>query len=207
MKLTSESKFLFGIVLATAAVVAIAVVAFSRPPKSLNREELVPVGTHTLGNPQARVFLVEFSDFQCPACAAFAPVIEQLLRNNPDKLWFAYRHYPLPQHTLAKPAARAAEAAGLQDKYWEMHNLLFKNQKDLSPALFTQLAQSLQLDLARFTNDMASSGIQTKIDADVLYGDKLDLNATPTFYLNGVKLELNTPDDLEKTVKEQIINK
>ena len=125
MKLTGESKFLLSVLLGTVTIIGAAVFFLSQPAKSLTREELIPTNIPTHGVATASAYLVEFSDFQCPACAAFAPTVEKLITENQDRLLFAYRHFPLPQHTAAIPAARAAVAAGNQGKFWEMHTPLF----------------------------------------------------------------------------------
>jgi len=207
MKLTFESKLLLGILLITSTVIALAVIIMSRPAKPLAREDLVTTNTHAKGNPEAAVWLVEFSDFQCPACGAFESAVEELIKNYPDTLLFAYRHYPLPSHPMAEPAARAAEAAALQGKYWEMHSFLFANQSDLSEAEFIRLAQSLTLDLSKLEKDMKSPEVKNTIEQDVVYGDKIGISATPTFYLNGVKISPSTPEKLKKMVEDEILNK
>lgn len=204
MKLTGESKILLGILLATATIITTSVFFMSRPAKPLDRADMIPTGTHTKGNPGAAVWLVEFSDFQCPACAAFEPAVEELIKNHSDTLLFAYRHYPLPSHPMAEPAARAAEAAALQGKYWEMHDLLFANQSNLSETEFTRLAQSLELDMLKFEKDMKSPEVTNTIALDVAYGDNIGISATPAFYLNGVKISPGTPEDLKKMVLESL---
>jgi len=206
MKLTSESKFFLGIVIGTLAIIGIAVTLLSQPPKPIAKDQLILPTTHTLGNKDANVWLVEFSDFQCPACHAFAHTVNELAQAHKDNLFVAYRHFPLPQHTYATKAGLAAEAAGKQEKFWEMGDLLFNNQNDLSDTLVASLAASLTLNMEQFSNDIKDSALKTRVEADKTYGEQLQLTVTPTFFLNGVKLDVGTPEDLKKKV-EEIVNK
>ncbi len=148
-------------------------------------------------NPNAKVTLVEYSDFQCPACAAFESVLETFVHPKyKDDIRFVYRHFPLSQHQNAVPAARAAEAAGNQGKFWEMHDLLFKNQTKWSELtdsaavtkIFMGYADELKLDLVTFATDMKSSATDRAIQADTNQGLEFGINSTPTFYLNDVKM-------------------
>lgn len=207
MKLTGESKLLLGILLATIVIVGTAVYFFSRPtppPKPIAREELVATDSFTIGNASASAYLVEFSDFQCPACRAFAPVVDELVTKYSDKLFFVYRHYPLSQHTFAKPAAMAAEAAGEQGKFWEMAKLLFENQDRFSREQWGNLANELKLDRVKFDAALNSQNLKAKIDRDQADGIRLGLPGTPSFFLNGVRLEIASPLDL-KTALEKVV--
>jgi protein-disulfide isomerase len=142
------------------------------------------------GNMNAKVTLVEYSDFQCPACAAYAPLVAQLMKEHGDNLRLAYRHFPLPQHPNARVAAIAAEAAGRQGKFFEMHDMLFELQREwvssVDPAVqFLTYAQVLGLDKVRFSADSVSQETRAKIDADFAAGRNLGIRGTPTFFLNG----------------------
>lgn len=204
MKLTSESKFLLSILTGAIVIVAGALWIFSKPTKPLAKELLVPAASHMLGNPDAKTYLVEFSDFQCPACAAFEPAIEAIINKESDKLLFVYRHFPLPKHENALAAAKASEAAGKQGKFWEMHHLLFTNQANLSPDLYGQLAEQLNLDIPRFTEAMSASEVASSVSNDVDLGRNIGINATPTFFLNGVKINPVSPQDLASMVQTAI---
>lgn len=103
-----------------------------RPAPIYARSDLIRQDTVTRGSPDASVYLVEFSDFQCPACKAFSPVVEEILKKYGDRILFAYRHFPLPQHAYAVDAALAFEAAHEQGKGWEMSDYLFLNQASLT---------------------------------------------------------------------------
>lgn len=207
MKFTGESKIFLGILAATVAIIAGAVFLFSKPtppPKPITREELVPPDSFIIGNASASAWLVEFSDFQCPACRAFSPVVDELVTKHSDTLFFAYRHYPLSKHAFAKPAAMAAEAAGQQGKFWEMAKLLFENQDRFSAASWASLADELKLDRTTFDAALASDALKAKIDRDEQAAIRLGLPGTPSFFLNGVRLTVGSPGELKKAVEEAI---
>ncbi|MDP1721939.1 MAG: thioredoxin domain-containing protein [Candidatus Gottesmanbacteria bacterium] len=207
MKLTGESKLLLGILAATGAIIGIAVFFFSKPPappKPIARDELVTTDSFSIGNGSASAYLVEFSDFQCPACRAFAPVVNELVGKYPDKLLFVYRHFPLTKHEFAKPAAMAAEAAGEQGKFWEMAKLLFENQDRLSTKPWTSLADELKLDRTAFDAALNSEILKIKVDRDERAAFQLKLPGTPSFFLNGVRLEAASPLDLQKAVEDVV---
>ena len=147
----------------------------------------VDVGNSPLrGNPNAKVTIVEFSDFQCPFCARGASIMEDVLKEYPNDVKLAFKNLPLPFHDKAKPAARASIAAGKQNKFWEMHDLLFKNQASLSEELFVKLAEDLKLDVAKFKTDYASPEVAKEVDADTELARTLGVNGTPGFFVNGV---------------------
>lgn len=200
--LTSESKFFLSILLGSILLIVVAAFALSRPtPKVIiPRETLIPTNAHVTGNSSASAYLVEFSDFQCPACGTFEPTVESLIAKYSDRLAFSYRHFPLPQHTEGQPAAMVAEAAGRQGKFWGMHALLFKNQKSLSETTYINLAKQLNLNMITFEKDRKDSSLSAIISTDTDSGTSLGVNATPTFFLNGVKLELADPSDLVRAV-------
>ena len=204
--LTSESKFFLSIFIGSALLLVGAAFVLSRPtPKVvIPKDILIPTNAHTIGSSSASAFLVEFSDFECPACGTFESTVKSLTTKYADRLLFSYRHFPLPQHTEGQPAAMAAEAAGKQGKFWEMHTLLFKNQKSLSSTIYTDLAKELKLDLIAFEKDRKDSSISAIISADTDSGTRVGVNATPTFFLNGVKLELADPSDLVRAVENTL---
>lgn len=215
MKLTSESKLFLAVFGITALIIALAVIIMSRPAKPLPQSELILSTTPVRGNPNASVWLVEFSDFQCPACKVFAQVVDELANKYPDKLFVAYRFFPLNQHPYSKLTARAAQLAG-KENFWEMGKILIDNQEAIATSSSQNQARETIINLAQLISSsplsdsyaLNLSGEQGNdiINADLQYGSKIGINATPTFYLNGVKLELANVADL-KTKVEEAINK
>lgn len=206
MKLTTESKLFISILAITGLVIGLSAFIFTKPAPTYSKEDLMKSDTYAKGAPNAKVILVEFSDFQCPACGAVKPTVDAVLAKHKDSMIFAYRHFPLDQHPFAQKAALAAEAAGIQGKFWEMYDLLFANQEKFSDTIFKDLAKQLSLDETKFDSDMKSSSLENRIQRDIQDGLRFDINATPTFFLNGKKLELSTFDDLSKAVDEAINN-
>lgn len=204
MKLTSESKLFLGIIAISVAIIGIASVVLTKPAPTFSTTEVMPKGTYTKGNPNAKVVLVEFSDFQCPACLAVKPTLDAILAKYSDKMLFAYRHFPLDQHPFSHKAAQAAEAAGAQGKFWEMYDVLFANQLKFSDTLFSELAKQLSLDMTKFEADMKSTDLTNRVGVDQADGTRFGVNSTPSFFLNGKKLELSSFDDLTKAVDEAV---
>jgi protein-disulfide isomerase len=169
--------------------------------------------TRIRGVASAPVTLEEFSDFQCPTCGALHSVLKQLLAKYPSQLRIAFRHYPLRQiHRHAAEAALAAEAAGQQGKFWEMHDLLYEKQKEWSEVpdaltLFRGYAQTLGLDAERFTRDMTGTASAMHVASDERLAQSLGITGTPTFYLNGRQLpfeQSNTLDKLSAAVDREL---
>ncbi len=162
------------------------------------------------GNASSKVVLVEYSDFQCPACGVYYPVLKQVHQEFGSEIAFVYRHFPLSQHANAKPAAKAAEAAGAQGKFWEMHDMIFEHQKDWpeesnGEEIFLSYAQTLGLDMEKFKRDRDSEETADKIDGDYEGGISSGVNSTPTFYLNGKKLQNpRSYDEFRNTVRQSI---
>ncbi|KAM3098163.1 DsbA family protein [Phormidesmis sp. 146-12] len=141
----------------------------------------------TTGAKAGKVVLVEFSDFQCPYCAAASATLKQFLAKHGDEVTLVYKHFPLTTiHAEAMPAAKAAWAAGRQGKFWEYHDALFTNQKQLGEAFYSQTAKTLGLDVARFERDRSSKAAETAIVQDLQLGEKLGVEGTPFFVMNGV---------------------
>jgi protein-disulfide isomerase len=146
---------------------------------------------NSIGPADAPVTLVEFGDYQCPSCKAYHPIVKEVLARYPDKVRLEFRHYPLVQiHPNAMAAHLAAEAAGQQGRYWEMHDLLFETQNQWSQAVnpepeFLTLANRLGLNANQFMQAVRSPETQQKVLADVVRARDLFVEAVPTFYLNG----------------------
>jgi protein-disulfide isomerase len=161
-----------------------------------------------MGNASSTVTLIEYSDFQCPSCAAYFPIVEKVVTENSSKLQFVYRHFPLTQHLNAVPASRAAEASGMQGKFWEMYKMIFENQKEWEDSkdakgIFVGYAIKLGLDAKKFTTDFELPEIQTKLDASIKSGIKAGVQGTPTFYLNGKKIvSPQTYDEFKKLIDQ-----
>jgi protein-disulfide isomerase len=149
----------------------------------------VPVSDrdHILGPPNASLTLVEYGDYECPYCRAAAPAVREVLQLVED-LRFVYRHFPLTQtHPHAFQAAEAAEAAGAQGRFWEMHELLFANQDRLELEDLVAYARVVGLDLERFAAELANHVHAGRIREDFMSGVRSGVNGTPTFFFNGVR--------------------
>ncbi|HKX73588.1 MAG TPA: thioredoxin domain-containing protein [Candidatus Saccharimonadales bacterium] len=168
---------------------------------------------HIIGRKDSVVSVVEYSDFQCPACRAYYPTVRQVIEKYGDRISFEYRHYPLVSlHRNAFAAARASEAAGNQGKFWEMYQILFEDQSawseaDNAPAIFEAYAKKLNLDLPMYTTAFASSKTSAAIYADMKEFDALGLpKSTPTFLINGRRVEArNNVDDFSRLIDEELI--
>lgn len=147
------------------------------------------------GNQESKVALVEYGDFQCPACAAYHPLLNKLDQELGDRIKFIYRHFPLTQiHRNAESAARASEAAGSQGKFWEMYDLIFAGHRDWAESvnaevIFESYAEKLGLDLGQFRSDVQSTAVAEKVRNDYESGVAAGIAGTPTFFLNGKVLE------------------
>lgn len=149
---------------------------------------------------EGEITLVEFSDFQCPACLAVQAPLKQILAKYEGKVKLVYRHFPLLSiHKNAQVAAYASEAADMQGKFWEMHDLLFEKQQewgglDNAQDKLVEYARTLELDETKFVADLESQEVKDRVSADLLAATRYRLSGTPTFYLNGVKVEFNQID-------------
>jgi protein-disulfide isomerase len=156
--------------------------------------------SHIEGNGKSGVTLVEYGDYECPFCEEAYPVVKQVQSTFNDQIYFQFRNFPLVSiHQNAFAGARAAEAAGLQGKYFEMHDLLYNNQNQWAQSsnpttYFNQYAKQLGLNVTQFQKDYASTAVNNAINADMAAGNKLGVNATPTFYLDGKQINLNPED-------------
>ncbi|OGY93853.1 MAG: hypothetical protein A2406_00485 [Candidatus Komeilibacteria bacterium RIFOXYC1_FULL_37_11] len=163
------------------------------------------------GNPNALVTLIEYSDFQCPACASYYPMINKLAEEMGEEVQVIYRHYPLSSiHPQAQLAAQAAEAAGQQGSFWPMHDKLFSNQSAWSnqpkaEEIFISYAKELGLDVEKFKADLSNDDIEDAVKDDVRSGNQALVEGTPTLFLNGNKI--NNPrsyDKLRQAVRDEL---
>jgi protein-disulfide isomerase len=158
------------------------------------------------GNPGAPVLLVEFADFQCPACRAARPLVEEALKKHEGQTRLVFKNFPLSIHQYGEKLARSARAAQVQGKFWEMYAALFDNQDRISPQVVDELAKGLGLDMAKFAKDVESEAVADAVSRDRKQGERLDLQSTPTFFING-RLFPSTPDfaeDLEDWIKLEV---
>lgn len=184
-------------------------------PKNADGSPVQPTN-HVRGDNTKGVTLVEYGDFQCPACGGYYPIVEQVFEKYKNDISFQFVNFPIATiHPNAVLAHRSAEAAGNQGKFWEMYNLLYQNQQswtNLSAAQagtsFRSYAESLKLDMNKFDTDQKSQATNSIINADVSKGKAAGVSGTPTFFINGKKIE--NPSDLEafnKLIEEAIAAK
>lgn len=165
------------------------------------------------GGGNAGVTVIEYSDFQCPACGAYYPLIKQIQSDFGEDLKFVYRHYPLTTiHKNSMTASKAAEAAGLQGKFWEMHDLLFEGQKDWTELddpteKFVEYATSLELDTEKFKSDLESDEVYQNVKDDLDSALSLGLNSTPSFFMDGVRITNPKDYNAFKALIEKKLNK
>jgi protein-disulfide isomerase len=166
---------------------------------------------HTLGPANAPVQLEEFGDFQCPPCGMFHPILEQMHEEFGDRLRITFREYPLPSHQHAVAAASAAEAAGIQGKFWEMHNLLYEHQDDWKEQfdvrpIFERYAKQAGVDVERYKRDLEGDLVAQRIFQDGRRGHSLGVNGTPTVFINGreVPFENLQPDKLRLVIQKEL---
>jgi len=221
----SKSPLPFVIIGVVLVAVTAAVVLMSRPSASNSSTPATNTNTgltqrvpaqpgasnpYTRGMPTARVTVEEFSDFQCPACGGLEPGLRRVMQDYEGRgVRLIFRNYPLQMHKYAFLAARAAEAAGQQGKFWEMHDLLYDNQKEWSDSMeprvqFDSYATRLGLDVQRFKADMERQDLADRIKADLARGNSLGVRGTPTVYLNGRELvpgKLVTEEDLRREIE------
>ena len=149
----------------------------------------IEVGQAPLKGPaNAKVTIVEFSDFQCPFCKRGASIVEDVLKAYPNEVKLYFKHLPLSFHENAKPAAIASLAAHKQGKFWEMHDKLFQNQSNLSEQSIQQYAKEIGLNMDKFQSDIKDEAIAKQVDADTELGQSLGVQGTPGFFVNGVLL-------------------
>jgi len=166
------------------------------------------------GSPQAPVTLEEFGDFQCPPCGVLSGPLLEIEKDYGPKLRVIFRNFPFPNHEHALEAAYAAEAAGLQGRYWEMHDLLYKEQANWSKApdakqLFGSYAKILGLEMDRFETDIAGPTVKARIATDQERGKSLGVNATPSIFINnqGVPAQSLNPTALRAAIDEALKEK
>ncbi len=167
----------------------------------------IPVGQrdHQTGEASATVTLVEYGDYQCSHCGFAHPLIQKLIQQFSNELRFVFRNFPLQEsHPAAMIAAQAAEAAGLQDKFWEMHDLIYEHQDELDESSLVNFAETLDLDIEKFVEDIKSQDVLSKIESDFESGIRSGVNGTPTFFIN--QNRLNSYDESYESLAEAVRN-
>lgn len=167
----------------------------------------VEASDHIKGASESAKLLIEYSDFQCPACKTYQPLVKRLIDEKGDQFAFVYRHFPLEQHKNAEEAAWAAEAAAKQGKFWEMHDMFFDRQESWAEVgnpeeLFTSYAKELGLNTDQFATDYAGNDVRDKVANDYASGVRANVAATPTFYLNGFKIQPRSYDEFVKLIEQ-----
>lgn len=195
--MNKDAKILLGV-----ALVAIVggILLWAMQPKALPVTDpvdgslLIREGSHSTGKIDAKVQIVEFGDYQCPACAAVHPIIKRVLEEYKDnsEVTFVFRNFPLSIHPNARISAQAAESAGSQGKFWEMHDMIYENQGEWSDVknpidIFVGYAEKIGLDTDKFKTEVKNSQYSAIISADYKDGEELGVDSTPTFFVNGVK--------------------
>lgn len=194
----TEKKFIIAIGAVTLVLIIAASFIFGKqkPQDAQNTSDkadetqLLKEAKNTKGDPNAPVKIVEFGDFQCPACAAAYPITKEVVEKNSSKVYFVFRHFPLSVHPNAQIASKAAEAAALQGKFWQMHDVLYEKQNDWATSqnpeeLFDQYAESIGIDVKKFNGDLDS--VTGQVNSDYSLGGNVGVSSTPTFFVNGQK--------------------
>lgn len=210
--MSSDSKFFLGVVVAALLVIGGLIFYSGRNQSATQSGDTVTIdyaAGQKEGRDEAPVKIVEFGDFQCPACKSAEPELAKALDKNADTVQFIFRHFPLTQiHKNAIPSAVAAEAAAAQGKFWPMHDLLYEKQTAWSALadpteIFVGYAKELDLDTQKFRDDLKSADLQKKVDDDFTYGESLTVDQTPTFFVNGKRvLGSQTADQWQALIDE-----
>jgi protein-disulfide isomerase len=203
--MTKEAKILIAIMVIVVGGGLFA--ALSGGPAVNKSELLARENSHRSGNGTVQV--VEFGDYQCPACAQAHPIVTRLQEEYQGKITFIFRNFPLSSHQNALPSAEAAEAAGAQGKYWEMHDKLYENQEEWSgmvdPAsIFIGYATDLGLDIDTFKHDYGAKKYLDFISNDQTDGYKLGVQSTPTFFVNGKRQRSFDYDTLKNAIETEL---
>jgi protein-disulfide isomerase len=166
--------------------------AAARPQVDPNKVYTINLGDSPVRGPKdAKVTIVEWADYQCPFCAQSAPLVNQVLQAYPKDVRYVFKQFPLPatMHPNALPAAKAAIAANKQGKFWQMHDVLFENSRELGGDKLKEYAAKVGLDVGRWEKDVAAAEIQQQIDREMAEGRSADVQGTPTFFVEGKRLQ------------------
>lgn len=190
--MSNEVKILTGIIVITIAIIIGAVFFLSKgeKPVIVDTSRLVKGDSLGISTDSARLTIVEFGDYQCPACGLAHPGIKKAVSDYPGQVNFVFRHFPLAQHKNAEIASQAVEAANLQGKVWEMHNRLYESQPEWENdanvlEVFKKYALEFGMDVEKFATDINKDEIKQKVRNDLTDGLALGVNSTPTLFFNG----------------------
>jgi protein-disulfide isomerase len=218
-------RFPFAIILTTllASVIFAVYVSRSRSAKTaaptfeerFEKERLPTTGAeppNSRGANASTVTLEEFADFECPACGKFYPILKSIEAEYGNRIRVVFREFPLSQHVHAMTAARAAEAAGMQGKFWEMHDLLYQDTEKWTKApnvaiQFEEYAKRIGLDVERFKHDQVTEEVKKRIMLDHVRGVSMKLHSTPTLYLNGQEVpweQMKSVDELRMVIEKAL---
>ncbi len=213
--MTQEVKIMIAIAIATIALVVGAAVLLGSPKTptetqntKVDKKILVKDNNYKIGSSSAKVTVVEFADFQCPACGAAYLTTKQIIKDYDLRILFVFRHFPLPQHKNAEIAAETAEASGEQGKFWEMHDKLFENQdkwseSDKPMSIFEGFAKDLGLDVDKLKSEVEKEKFKNKITKDQDEGSSIGVNSTPTFFINGEQFSgVLSYDEFRKAIEK-----
>lgn len=184
-------------------------------PSQAVSETATAIGDQVYGDKSSKVVLIEYGDFQCPGCAAAYPNLKQIKETYKDQIAFIFRNFPLTAiHPNALAASTAAEAAGLQGKFWEMHDKLYENQDAWGTIeaskrtdIFAGYASDIGIDVNQFKEDLGDPKIAAKISRDRALGQKLNVDSTPTIYLGSTKLTDEETTDLVQKDGQKLMDK
>jgi len=184
--------------------------AAARPQVDPNKVYEIPVGNSSVRGPKnAPVTIVMFSDFQCPFCAQAITIVDEALKQyKPTEVKFIMKQFPLRQiHPNAEPAAEAAIAASRQGKFWEMHDELYKNNKNLTPETIKGIAEKIGLDTKKWEADKSSPDVKKQIDDELALGQKVDVRGTPSFFINGKTAQNRSIDGFKAQIDDELKKK
>lgn len=197
MKLSTDTKIILGISLVTVLILSIGVFLLSKGSSTTTLSQkvdealLIKADSHRIGSDSARVKVIEFGDYQCPACGAANPIVNKILIDYKDKIEFVFRNFAFIGNE-SKWAGEAAECSAEQGKFWEYHNYLYDHQKGENQGTFSkdhlkEFAKFLNLDTQKFNSCLDSDKTSATVSRDTADGQAAGVNSTPTFFINGVK--------------------
>jgi protein-disulfide isomerase len=177
--------------------------------RKIENPKVVQADDHISGKADSKVFMITYGDYECPACNAWEPDVQKIREEYGDRVAFIFRNFPLTdKHVNAFAAARAAESAALQDKFWEMHDMLYarwtewRGDNKSAQGKFEGYAEELGLDMTKFKTDYASAAIADRVNSDLESANKVGATGTPTFLINGEIIDVNNVSDGKNKIKQ-----